>query len=95
MCFPGISDICYKCFNYFGCMLQVFHLNIAKVDLCCTCCSETHLQQPHAATVGAVCMFVGMEGTLRCGRGTRSGAGHETHAGHGVGIGHGAAQPPR
>jgi hypothetical protein len=39
-------------------------------------------------------MFVGMEGTLRCGRGTRSGAGHETHAGHGVGIGHGAAQPP-
>ena len=32
MCFPGVSDVCCKYFNYFGRMLQVFHLNIIKVD---------------------------------------------------------------
>jgi hypothetical protein len=32
-CFPGISDVCCKCFNCFRCMLQVFHLNVVKVDL--------------------------------------------------------------
>jgi hypothetical protein len=73
-------------------MLQVFHLDVAKMDLCCICCSRTHLQQSHAAVVGPTYMFVGMKGTPRCGRRTRSDAGHETHVGHGVGIGHGAAQ---
>jgi hypothetical protein len=49
----------YKCFSgvfckYFRCMFQVFssvfrrmlqllHLNVSKVDRCCTCCNVTHL----------------------------------------------------
>jgi hypothetical protein len=32
-CFASVSDICCKCFNCFGRMLQVFHLDVAKVDL--------------------------------------------------------------
>jgi hypothetical protein len=31
-CFFGVSDICCKCFSYFGHILQVFYLNITKVD---------------------------------------------------------------
>jgi hypothetical protein len=31
-CFASISDVCCKCFICFGCMLQVFHLNVTKVD---------------------------------------------------------------
>jgi hypothetical protein len=30
--FASVSDICCKCFNYFERMLQVFHMNIAKVN---------------------------------------------------------------
>jgi hypothetical protein len=33
MCFSGVSDVCYKCFSYFRHMLQVFHLDVVKVDL--------------------------------------------------------------
>jgi hypothetical protein len=33
MCFSAISDIYCKCFSCFGRMLQVFHLDVAKVDL--------------------------------------------------------------
>jgi hypothetical protein len=29
-CFSGVSDVRFNCF---GCMLQVFHLDVAKVDL--------------------------------------------------------------
>ena len=32
-CFPGVSDVCCKRFNCFENMLQVFHLDVAKVDL--------------------------------------------------------------
>jgi hypothetical protein len=30
--FARVIDVCCKCFSCFGRMLQVFHLNIAKVD---------------------------------------------------------------
>jgi hypothetical protein len=33
MCSPVILYVCCKCFNCFGHMLQVFHLDVAKVDL--------------------------------------------------------------
>jgi hypothetical protein len=29
-CFASVSDVYCKCFSYFGCMLQVFHLDVAK-----------------------------------------------------------------
>jgi hypothetical protein len=32
-CFPHVSDICCKCFNCFRCMLKMFPLDIAKVDM--------------------------------------------------------------
>jgi hypothetical protein len=32
-CFSGVSNICCKCFNCFGRMLRVFHLDVVKVDL--------------------------------------------------------------
>jgi hypothetical protein len=32
-CFLGVSDVCCKCLNCFGRMLQVGHLDVAKVDL--------------------------------------------------------------
>jgi hypothetical protein len=31
--FHRVSDVCCKCFNYFGRMLQVFHPDVAKIDL--------------------------------------------------------------
>ena len=30
--FASISDACFKCFRCFGGMLQVFRMNVAKVD---------------------------------------------------------------
>jgi hypothetical protein len=54
--FTSVSDVCYKCFSCFGRnILQVFHLNVAKVDLvlhmlqreppaaaaCCSCWGAT------------------------------------------------------
>jgi hypothetical protein len=30
--FVSISDVCYKCFSYFGRMLYLFHLDVVKVD---------------------------------------------------------------
>jgi hypothetical protein len=30
--FASVSDVCCKCFSCFRCMLQVFHLNVVKVD---------------------------------------------------------------
>jgi hypothetical protein len=32
-CFASVSDICYKCFSCFGHMLQVFYVDVTKVDL--------------------------------------------------------------
>jgi hypothetical protein len=31
--FASVSDVCWKCFSFFGYMLQVLHLHIPKVDL--------------------------------------------------------------
>ena len=36
-----VASVRYKCLNYFGRMLQVFHLDIAKVDM------ELHMLQWH------------------------------------------------
>jgi hypothetical protein len=33
MCFASVSDVYCKCFSCFRCMLQVFHLDVAKIDL--------------------------------------------------------------
>jgi len=33
MCFSGVSDVRCKCFSCFGRMLQMFHLDVAKIDL--------------------------------------------------------------
>jgi hypothetical protein len=32
LCFASVSDVCCKCFSCFGRMLQVFYLDVAKVD---------------------------------------------------------------
>ena len=32
-CFASVSDVCCKCFNCFGRMLQMFSLDVAKVDM--------------------------------------------------------------
>jgi hypothetical protein len=54
--FSGALDVCCKCFSCFGCMLQVFRLSVAKIDLvlhmlqwnplaaatCCSCWSTVH-----------------------------------------------------
>jgi hypothetical protein len=44
-CCNNVSIVCLKCFIYFRCMLQRFHLDVAKVDLAFECCSGTHLPQ--------------------------------------------------
>jgi hypothetical protein len=31
-CFVSVSDVCCKCFSYFGRTLQVFNMDVAKVD---------------------------------------------------------------
>jgi hypothetical protein len=38
-CFASVLDICCNCFICFARMLQVFQLDIAKADECCTCCN--------------------------------------------------------
>jgi len=46
--FASVSDVCCKCYNYFGHMLHVFYLDLAKVDL------MLHMLQwdPHAQMLG-------------------------------------------
>jgi hypothetical protein len=65
-CFPRVSDACCKCFNYFGCMLQMFPLDSVKVDLvlhmlqwtpsativCCSCCTRLHVRGCGGGTSG-------------------------------------------
>jgi hypothetical protein len=51
--FASVSDVCCKCFICFGRMLQVFYLNVAKVDRVLHSCNGTHLPHPPAATAGA------------------------------------------
>jgi hypothetical protein len=52
-CFASVLDIYCKCFNCFRCMLQVFHLDVAKVDQVLHILQWDHLPQPPAAVVGA------------------------------------------
>ena len=44
--FTTVSDVCCKCFNCFERMLQVFHVDIAKVDLVLHMLQWDHLSQP-------------------------------------------------
>jgi hypothetical protein len=46
MCFPGVSDVCCKCFNYFGRMLH------SVSSTCCKCKSSVaHVAVDPAAAV--------------------------------------------
>jgi hypothetical protein len=93
-CFPHVSDICCKCFNCFGHMLQMFPLDVEKVDL------VLHMLQ-WAPFVVTVCMRVGVEGARAANAGNhmgadqdKSGRGTWSGVGHGAGMGHGAARDP-
>jgi hypothetical protein len=68
-CFASVSDVCCKCFICCGCMLQVFHLNIAKVDMML----QMLQQDPSAAT--ACCSCWGTVHARRMRRGWRQGCG--------------------
>jgi hypothetical protein len=60
--FASVLDVYCKCFNYFGRILQMFPLDIAKVDLVLHMFRGTHLQQSLVAAVGPACMGVDVEG---------------------------------
>jgi hypothetical protein len=49
--FSSVSDVCCKCFSYFGRMLQVFYLDVVKVDLMLQ-------RDPLAATASWSCLGV-------------------------------------
>jgi hypothetical protein len=70
-CFADVSDVCCKCLNYFGCMLQLFHLDVEKIDLVLH--GGTHMQQSPVAVVGPTCMCVGVEGARAVGTGNGAG----------------------
>jgi hypothetical protein len=57
-CFVNVLDVCCKCFSYFRRMLQVFHLNVAKVDRMLHMLNETHLTQLPTAVARACCWRV-------------------------------------
>jgi hypothetical protein len=63
----------YKCFNCFGHMLQVFYLDITKVDL-----GVAHY------SCWPACMRVGVEGCHGVGTGHEACTGHGADTGHGV-----------
>jgi hypothetical protein len=69
--FPGISDVCCKCFNCFGRMLQVFLLDVVKGDLGVAhvvgLICNSHLLQLLGSPACAC-----VERVPRCGCGTRS-----------------------
>jgi hypothetical protein len=79
-CFPRVLDVCCKCFNCFGRMLQMFPLNVAKVDMV-----EHTLQWPDA-TVGPACMRMGVNGARVIGARNRVRTNRD-----GAGMGHEAA----
>jgi hypothetical protein len=85
-CFPGVSNVCCKCFNYFGCMLQVFHLDVAKVDLGVARVVVGPICSSHLLHCWARLHVLGVEGA------PGAGTGHEAWTGHGAGAGHGAVQ---
>jgi hypothetical protein len=87
-CFPGVSDVCYKCFNCFERMLQVFLSRCCKsTSWYCTCCSGTHLQQPPTTAARSACIHMGVEGAPQCGHRTRSAHGPRCGQGRQSGAG--------
>jgi hypothetical protein len=52
----NLWSICFKCFRCFIGMLQVFHMDVAKVDGgCCICCNRcTHMLQTSVPNVSSV-----------------------------------------
>jgi hypothetical protein len=89
MCFSGVSDVCCKCFNCFGRMLQVVYLDVAKIDLGVAhivvgpICSNHLLQllgPPACTWVWRGCHGAGLQDTEQSGtrspHGSRCGAGH-------------------
>jgi hypothetical protein len=71
-CFASVSDICFKCFNYFKRMLQVFYLDIAKVDPVLHMLQWDHMPQSPAVAVGALESIQGMSGPCLQVRGKRT-----------------------
>jgi hypothetical protein len=58
MCFPGVLDVCCKCFNYFGHMLQSISSRCYK-----TRSDVAHVAVgPTAATARPACMRMEVEG---------------------------------
>ena len=70
--FVCVSSAYFDCFRYFARMLQLFHLDVSKVDSrCCACCNVSHLPQLPTAAAGAPCMegsgAAGVKGHGKCG----------------------------
>jgi hypothetical protein len=61
-CFASVADACCKYFSCFVCMLQVFYLNVSKVDRMLhilQCDPPCHTRGPPAAAAWVPCMCVG------------------------------------
>jgi hypothetical protein len=55
--FACVLGACFECFSFFVRILQLFHLDVLKVDrMCCACCNVSHLLQLSVGGVGALCM---------------------------------------
>jgi len=86
--FPRVSDVCCKYFNYFRRVLQMFPLDVAKVDL------VLHmLQWTPSAAAGPTYMCMGVERVQAAGMGNRASADQDVAlAWARVGVGNGAAR---
>jgi hypothetical protein len=82
--FPRVLDVCCKCFNCFESMLQMFPLDVAKVDLVL---HMLQLQQQPAFAAGPACIARGCGGARAAGTGNRAGVDRDR-----VGTGHGVAR---
>jgi hypothetical protein len=76
-CVLQVFHVCCKCFSYLGRMLQVFHLNVAKIDrvlymLQCACEGERACVIPMLVSFGRCGPHVGTQnagsgkGVCRC-----------------------------
>jgi hypothetical protein len=83
MCFPRVSDVCCKCFNCFGRILQMFPLDVAKVNIVLLILQWT------PSAVRPACMCVGVEGARAVSAGNRADADR-----NGASEGHTAAGGP-
>jgi hypothetical protein len=90
-CFVSVSEVCSNVSAVFGRKLQVFFLNVAKIDKCCVCCSTREKRgrcerSPHV--VGRRERRPGMQAGacwLKCGRGVQTRMGEtETECSAGV-----------